>query len=85
MTQRELYILKFMANAVATYDKDTRYWYYTDNNEDTTLCLYYGDSNLLEIPNKIDGNDITVIGASCFNANSEIKSIKISDGIEVIE
>lgn len=44
------------------------------------LCGYFGDSNIVVLP-----NGITAIGARAFSWNKEILKIEIPDGVEIIE
>ena len=66
--------------------EDTNYLYIEDTNDNTlTLVMYLGNRTSIKVPKKIDGKTVTKIACTCFNYNTNITSVKIPEGVEVIE
>ena len=57
-----------------------------DTNDNTlTLVMYLGNRTSIKVPKKIDEKTVTKIACTCFSYNTNITSVKIPEGIEVIE
>ena len=66
--------------------EDTNYLYIEDTNDNTlTLVMYLGNRTSIKVPKKIDGKTVTKIACTCFSYNTNITSVKIPEGVEVIE
>ena len=50
-----------------------------------TITKYLGDSNVVQIPNSIDGVSVKVIGEDAFASNENITIVNIPEGVESIE
>ncbi len=64
-------------------DKD--YVYLIDNDE-ATLLMYYGDGVSIKTPQFIGGENnsqypVKHIAPTCFNYNTTVRSVEISDGV----
>lgn len=76
--------LKFFMMLLAA-PEDTNYLYEVDENGYATLIRYLGNSTNVKTPRKIDGHPVKYISSICYNYNSNITSITIRDGVQVIE
>lgn len=66
--------------------EDTNYLYVEDTTDNTiTLVMYLGNKTSLKVPKKIDGKPVTKIACTCYSYNTNITSVKIPEGITVIE
>ncbi len=57
---------------------------YTESENGITLTAYRGDNESLIIPAEIDGKKVVSLSGT-FYANADIKNVRISEGIEVID
>jgi hypothetical protein len=65
--------------------EDTNYLYEVDENGYVTLIRYLGNNTNVKTPRKIGGHTVKYISPICYSYNTNIRSIKIPNGIEVIE
>lgn len=60
------------------------YEYYIKNNQ-LVLGDYFGNDTTLNVPEKIDQNDVAIIGGACFKGNSTIQSLVIPNTVIEIQ
>ena len=76
--------IKFFMMLLAT-PEDTNYLYEVDENGYATLIRYLGNSTNVKTPRRIGGHTVKYISPICYSYNTNIRSIRIPNGIEVIE
>lgn len=57
----------------------------TNADNTVTISTYKGAAKEVDIPGKIDGKPVTVIGANAFNGNTSIVSVNIPDTVTKID
>lgn len=65
--------------------EDTNYLYEVDENGYATLIRYLGNNTNVKTPRKIGGHTVKYISPICYSYNTNIRSIRIPNGIQVIE
>lgn len=65
--------------------EDTNYLYIVDENDNAILVMYRGNNTVIKTPAEIDGHPVVGIMSTCYNYNTNITSITIRDGVEVID
>ena len=66
------------------YSLNSNNWQYEINNGEVTLTKYIGEESAALIPERIRGYPVTTIGASCFENNTALKSVKMTEHITTI-
>ena len=61
------------------------YTYTLLKNKTIKLVSYYGNDEKINIPSKIKGKKVTVLGKNLLKNNTQIESIKIPEGVTKIE
>ncbi len=59
-------------------------WEYKTTSESCTITKYNGDKTKVDIPAKLGGKPVTVIGSNCFYNNSKITQVTMPDTVETI-
>lgn len=71
-----------------SYDQvDKNYIYSVDDNNDATLILYRGTSTNVKVPSFIGEHDeyrVKYIECTCFNYNTNVRSVTIPEGVVAI-
>lgn len=57
---------------------------YINADDGVTIVKYNGNNSKVDIPEKITGIDVTVIGESAFENNTYLKSVSIPDSVTTI-
>lgn len=70
-------------NAEEAASKEFKYRVLNDGTVE--IIEYIGSSESVEIPKKLDGKMVTVIGYNAFCNNEKLKSVKIPDGVTIIK
>lgn len=65
--------------------EDTNYVYIVDENDNAILVMYKGTNTVITTPRKIDNHPVVGIMSTCYSYNTNITSITIRDGVEVID
>lgn len=76
---------KFFMMLLASEEDDTNYLYIVNADNSATLIRYLGSETEVKTPRKIDGHPVKYISSICYNYNSNITSIAIRNGVQVIE
>ena len=79
-----LALMPMTAFAETTTDGNFEYSVSEETNE-VTITKYIGSGGAVEIPEKIDGKTVTVIGKFAFSYCTSIKSVTIPEGVTSIE
>lgn len=73
---------------LVSYDRvDKNYIYSVDGNNDATLILYQGTSTNVKVPSFMGEHDeypVKYIECTCFNYNTNIRSVTIPEGVVAI-
>lgn len=75
----------FMMLLTAPEPEDTNYVYTVDENDNAILVMYKGTNTVITTPRKIDNHPVVGIMSTCYSYNTNITSITIRDGVEVID
>ncbi len=73
------------SNVLAETTSDGKYQYTILEDNTVQIDKYLGEEEIVEIPNQIDGKDITIIGQKAFMSKTTIESIEMPNTIETIE
>ena len=65
--------------------EDTNYVYIVDENDNAILVMYQGTNTVITTPRMIDNHPVVGIMSTCYSYNTNITSITIRDGVEVID
>lgn len=80
MNNKKKFFMMLLASS-----EDTDYLYTLDENNNAILIMYRGSNTVIKTPRKIDGYPVKAIMSTCYSYNTNITSITIRPGIEVIE
>ena len=80
MNNKKKFFMMLLASS-----EDTDYLYTLDENNNAILIMYRGSNTVIKTPRKINGYRVKGIMSTCYSYNTNITSITIRPGVEIIE